>query len=194
MNQKELNEARTNPEFLSYLEKTQMDAIETENISALYEVLDSLLVLDITDNNRVDLVYNHILKIAFEKIEQLLKDEHKLSLDGDELYYTRAFYELAIEKWSTADIKGAKELFFVLSGIVSDDRLSDALDVHVIACAKGISLDSFYEQKVDIANIVDDEKHGYFIINFQFDTKEYLETNKEILQKEYDNLKHLLEI
>ena len=49
MTNEELNEARTNPEFINYLEKTKEDAIKSKNISALYEVLDSLLILDFLD-------------------------------------------------------------------------------------------------------------------------------------------------
>ena len=113
MTQEELNQARTNPEFLKYLQETQDDAIKTKNISALYEVLDSLLILDLTEEDRVNLVYNQILEIAFEKIEEALKAEKRLGIEGDELYYIRAFYELGIEKWSNEDCSGAKELFFI---------------------------------------------------------------------------------
>jgi len=60
MTSQQLNEARTNEQFLNYLLQTQTDAIETQNISALYEVLDSLLILDIEDYERIDLVYKGI--------------------------------------------------------------------------------------------------------------------------------------
>ena len=33
---------------------------------------------------------------------------------------------------------------------------------------------------------------GYFIINFRFDSQEFLNENKDILTTEYKNLKHLL--
>ena len=49
MTKEELNQARTNPEFINYLEETRIDAINTKNISALYEVLDSLLILDLDE-------------------------------------------------------------------------------------------------------------------------------------------------
>ena len=47
MNKAELHEARTNPDFLKYLELTRKDAIDLRNISAMYEVLDSYLILDL---------------------------------------------------------------------------------------------------------------------------------------------------
>ena len=192
MDQNDLQEARTNPEFLNYLAQTQKDALETENISALYEVLDTLLLLDLNEDNRIDNIYENILKIAFDNVEKLLNNDKKLTLEDDEFYYIRAFYEHAIEKWSHDNIKGTKELLFVLSGIVDDERLSDAFDTHIIACSKNMSLDEFYDKKVDVASEIEDEKHGYFIVNFQFDTKEYLRENKQILDKEYEELRHLL--
>jgi hypothetical protein len=193
MNQNELHEARTNPDFLKYLEQTQNDAIQTQDISALYEVLDSLLVLDLNDANRIDTVYENILKIAFDKVEEFLTNDKKLSLKDDELYYVRAFYEHAIEKWSRDNFTGAKELFYILVNIVDDTKLSNALDVHIYACANQLDMDTFYETYVDVENISQDEIYGYFILNFKFDTKEFLEQNKQTLKTQYDQLKHLLD-
>ena len=89
--------------------------------------------------------------------------------------------------------KGAKELFFILAGIVNNEILSNALDVHIITCAKDISIDEFYENSVNTTVSGSEDNHGYFIINFQFETKEFLEQNQEVLQNEYKNLKHLVE-
>jgi hypothetical protein len=46
MTQDELNEARTNPEFLGYLTKREEEVLSEKKITVLYEVLDSLLILD----------------------------------------------------------------------------------------------------------------------------------------------------
>lgn len=192
MTNEELHEARTNPDFLVYLEKTRDDAIKTENISALYEVLDSLLILDL-EEDKINSVYENILRISFDKIETIVNGGNKIGLEGDELYYVRSFYEHAIEKWSYNDLKGAKELFFVLSNILDDEFLCDALGVHLIACSKEYDLDSFYEEKVNLNNVPIHEKYGYFIVSFNFETKEFLEENSEILKTEYQNLKYLLD-
>ena len=50
MEKKELNEARTNPEFLDYLEDTRIKSMAEKNISAMYETLDSMLVLDLDED------------------------------------------------------------------------------------------------------------------------------------------------
>lgn len=192
MDKEQLQEARTNPEFLKYLEETRVDAIATKNISALYEVLDSFLVLDL-DEEKINAVYQHILQISFENVEKIVNENRKLELEGNDLFYVRAFYEHAVEKWSYENYKGAKELIFVLSNIVDDEILCSALQVHIIALSKEIDLDSFYESEVDLNASTEDEKYGYFITNFNYNKKEYLEKNKDTLKKEYENLKHLLE-
>ena len=191
MTNEELNQARTNPEFLEYLEKTRVDAIKTKNISALYEVLDSLLILDL-DEEKINDVYENILKISFENVETIVNKGQKLKLEGDEHFYIRSFYEHAIEKWSCEDIEGAKELFFVLSNIVDDQKLVDALNVHSIACSQNYNLDNFYDKMVDTNCCEVEEKYGYFIIHFNINTKEYLEENSTTLKVLHNNLKHLL--
>ena len=192
MTNEELNEARTNPDFINYLEKTKDDAIKTKNISALYEVLDSLLILDL-EQEKINVVYENILKISFENVEKIVNSGKKIVLENDELYYARSFYEHAIEKWSYNDVKGAKELFFVLSNIINDEFLCEALNVHLIACSKEFDLDKFYDEKVNTTAVPVEEKYGYFITSFNFETKEFLEQNGEILKTEYTNLKHLLD-
>jgi len=191
MEQSELNQARTNPEFLNFIEQQEAKAIEEESISELYQVLDTLLVLDL-DENRVHKVYQEILKVSFENIEDRLEEGTKLSLEGDDIFFLRSFYEHAIEKWSTGDFKGAKELFFILTQIVEDEKLMESFSIHMLTCAQEIDMDSFYENSV--AHIIEDndEKYGYFITRYTFDIKEYLEKNTTSLQEQYEQLKYLL--
>ncbi|MEA3498602.1 MAG: hypothetical protein U9R16_06030 [Campylobacterota bacterium] len=191
MTPEELNEARVNPEFLGFLEEKEAAALESKSISELYEVLDSLLILDL-DENRIHTVYGEILKVSFDKIEDRLKDEKKLSLDNDDIYFIRSFYEHAIEKWSCENYDGAKELFFILSQIVEDEKFVDAINIHLLATAQNKDMDSFYEKDVEHQNEVEEEKYGYFILDFKFDVKEYLDTNLDKVQEQYEKLKHLL--
>jgi hypothetical protein len=192
MDKAELQEARTNPDFLNYLEQTRLDAIESENISALYEVLDSMLILDL-DEEKINGIYESILKISFEKIEAIVNSGKKLSLSGDELLYIRSFYEHAIEKWSYNDFDGSKEFLFLLTQIIDDSKLIDAFNVHLIACSKEIDLDTFYDTNVQ-TNVEDTiEQYGYFIIHFNFDTNTYINENKAILDIEFEKLKHLMD-
>jgi len=191
MEPSELHEARTNPDFLECLQDLESKALESKNLSDLYQVLDSLLVLDI-DEERIHNVYQEILKSAFDGIEERLKEDKKLSLENDDLYYIRSFYEHAIEKWSMNNSKGAKELFFILTQICEDELLVEALNVHLIACSKENDMDTFYEENVLEEQSHSEDKYGYFILDFKFDKKEYLNKNVDLLQKEFEELSHLL--
>jgi len=191
MEAKELHEARTNPDFLECLQDLESKALESKNLSELYQVLDSLLVLDL-DEERVHNVYQEILKAAFEGIEERLKEDKKLSLDNDDLYFIRSFYEHAIEKWSMNNPNGAKELFFILTQICEDELLVEALNVHLIACSKQSDMDAFYEENVLEEQSHSDDKYGYFILDFTFDKKEYLNQHIDLLQEEFEALNHLL--
>ena len=192
MNQSELNEARSNPDFLEYLEKTRVDAISSKNIEALYEVLDTMLILDL-DESKINSIYEHILSISFDEVQIIIDDGKKLSLDNHELYLVRSFYEHAIEKWSNEQFAAAKELFFVLCNIIEDEILEKSLNVHLLALANSMSLDDFYEKKVDSSSVSSEEKYAYFIDAYNFNIDDYLEENKIKLEKEYASLKHLLD-
>lgn len=192
MEQKELHEARTNPEFLAYLEHRQKEVTEQNSISGLYEVLDTLLVLDL-DENRINKVYEQILKLSFDQIEQRLKENKKLSLENDDIYFIRSFYEHAVEKWSVDNFDGAKELFFILSQIIEDQKLVDSINIHLLSCAKNEDMDTFYDSKVDSSFEPEFEKYGYFIMGYNFDTDKYLKQYSKDLEEQFNRLKHLLD-
>lgn len=192
MDKEQLFQARTNPDFLKYLEEARVNSIKEENIALMYETLDSMLVLDL-EEEKINELYEQILKTSFEKVQSILDDGKKLDLKGDNLLYVRALFEHAIEKWSFDNFDGAKELFFILVNIVDDEVLQKALNVLSVVSSKKQSLDEFYESKVDLNKGLDDEVYGYFIVNFNFDEEKFLEENEATLKKEYENLKHLLE-
>jgi len=191
MDKEALFQARTNPDFLKYLEEARVNSMKAEDIGLMYETLDSMLVLDLDEEN-INKLYEQILKTSFGNVEKILNKHEKLNLEGDNLLYVRALYEHAIEKWSHDNFKGAKELIFVLANIVEDEFLEKVLNILIIFLSSEIQLDDFYDTRVDLEADIDDEKYGYFITNFRFNNQEFLDQNKNILEKEYKNLKHLL--
>lgn len=191
MNQEELQEARVNPDFLAYLQEKEDEVIASKSIAGLYEVLDTLLVLNL-DEERIHKVYQEILKVAFDSIEERLKDTSKLKLENDDIYFIRSFYEHAVEKWSVSNYDGAKELFFILTQIIEDKKLKDAMQVHLIATTNKKDMDTFYEDDVHHLDSVENERYGYFIHEFNFDVEQYLTKNSDILENQYNQLKHLL--
>lgn len=192
MDKSELNEARTNPEFLSYLEETREASIKSKNISLMYETLDSMLVLDL-DEDKINELYAAILETAFDSIEKIVNENKKLNLKEENLLYVRAFYEHAIEKWSMDNFDGAKELFFVLANIIDDELLEKALNIHLVALRDKISVDEFYETQVDFNTNSQHEEYGYFMVDFVFDSDEYLAKNQDFLKEEYSRLQYLLD-
>ena len=191
MDKEALFQARTNPDFLKYLEEARVNSMKAEDIGLMYETLDSMLVLDLDEEN-VNKLYEQILKTSFANVQKILEKHEKLNLEGDNLLYVRALYEHAIEKWSNENFDGAKDLIFVLSNIINDEILEKALNILLVFLSSKIQLDDFYDTRVDLEADVDDEKYGYFIMNFRFDNQEFLNENKDILATEYKNLKHLL--
>ena len=79
-----------------------------------------------------------------------------------------------------------------MANIVDDESLVKSLKILIVFLSSKIGLDDFYDTRVDLEADVDDEKYGYFITNFNFDNQEFLDENKDILETEYKNLKHLL--
>ncbi len=191
MTSEELFEARTNPDFLKYLEEARVNSIKSKNIALMYETLDSMLVLDL-DEEKINELYQEILKLSFLSVEKLLEKKEKLNFDEPNIFYIRALYEHAIEKWTNENLSGAKELLFVIANIITINNLKDAIDCMIIFLNKNVSFDEFYDGFIDLEVKSEDEKYGYFLMNFNFNTQDFLKDNQEILQNEYKNLQHLI--
>ena len=191
MTSQELHEARTNPDFLKYLEEATKNSIKSQNIELMYETLDSMLVLDL-DETKINSLNEEILKLSFLSVEKLLNKNEKLNFDNPNIFYIRALYEHAIEKWTNENIVGAKELLFVIANIIDDKILKNAIDCMIIFLNQDLNFDEFYDDFVDFEKENDDEKYGYFLINFNFNIDEFLNKNQNILEEEYKNLQHLI--
>ena len=192
MNKKELQEARTNPNFLKYLEETKNSAIQSKDISAMYDVLDSYLILDI-EKDKVNTIYQKILELSQEEIDKKMSQNKKLTLQDNELFYIRALYEFCIEKWSCDDFKGAQELLFILTQIVHDKIFVTSMNIHLIICSLKISLDNFHKKYVNLTLTNKNESYEYFTMHYKIDSAEFLKKNKNVLDNTYKNLKYLMD-
>lgn len=192
MNKNDLNEARTNPDFLIYLEAAMQNSIKNQNIEMMYEILDTMLVLDL-EEEKTNKIYEEILKVATLNLEEKLEKNELLKLENIDFLTIRAFYELAIEKWSNSDFELAKALFFTLSNSINDDFLKKNMEVLIVNLSKELDFEDFYEEFVDKDELESKEEYGYFITTFNFDVDDFLKNHQEFLQKEYENLKHLIE-
>lgn len=192
MNKNDLNEARTNPDFLIYLEAAMQNSIKNQNIEMMYEILDTMLVLDL-EEEKTNKIYEEILKVATSNLEEKLEKNELLKLENIDFLTIRAFYELAIEKWSNSDFELAKALFFTLANSINDDFLKKNMEVLIVNLSKELDFEDFYEEFVDKDELESKEEYGYFITTFNFDVDDFLKNHQEFLQKEYENLKHLIE-
>ncbi|MDD2974143.1 MAG: hypothetical protein PHZ10_03465 [Aliarcobacter cryaerophilus] len=192
MNKNDLNEARTNPDFLIYLEAAMQNSIKNQNIEMMYEILDTMLVLDL-EEEKTNKIYEEILKVATLNLEEKLEKNVLLELENIDFLTIRAFYELAIEKWSNSDFELAKALFFTLANSINDDFLKKNMEVLIVNLSKELDFEDFYEEFVDKDELESKEEYGYFITTFNFDVDDFLKNHQEFLQKEYENLKHLIE-
>jgi hypothetical protein len=192
MNKEDLEKARTNKDFLNYLKDREDEAIHSQNLELLYEVLDSLLILNL-DEERINKIYETILISAFSTLENRLSDDEKLDLFSDDIYLLRALYEHGVQKWSNDDFQGAKEIFFILSRLVLDKKFSRAVKVHLIACSKKMNMDDFNVNFIN-SKTSSHEVYGYFLTDFKIDTKNYIEENKDILGDILSELGHLLNL
>ncbi|MEM5558173.1 hypothetical protein AAHK07_06585 [Aliarcobacter cryaerophilus] len=192
MNKNDLNEARTNPDFLVYLEAAMQNSIKNQNIEMMYEILDTMLVLDL-EEEKTNKIYDEILKVASFNLEEKLEKNELLKLENIDFLTIRAFYELAIEKWSNSDFELAKALFFTLANSINDEFLKKNMEVLIVNLSKELDFEDFYEEFVDKDELESKEEYGYFITTFNFDVDDFLKNHQEFLQKEYENLKHLIE-
>ena len=173
MNKDDLNEARTNPDFLIYLEAAMQNSIKNQNIEMMYEILDTMLVLDL-EEEKTNKIYEEILKVATLNLEEKLEKNELLKLENIDFLTIRAFYELAIEKWSNSDFELAKALFFTLANSINDDFLKKNMEVLIVNLSKELDFEDFYEEFVDKDELESKEEYGYFITTFNFDVDDFL--------------------
>ena len=85
------------------LEAAMQNSIKNQNIEMMYEILDTMLVLDL-EEEKTNKIYDEILKVATLNLEEKLEKNELLKLENIDFLTIRAFYELAIEKLSLIHI------------------------------------------------------------------------------------------
>ena len=193
MTKEELNEARTNPNFLKYLDETLQYSIKEKDIQGLYQVLDSYLILDL-DKSKIDQIYKNILLVSQEKIQNKLYKSEILNLnEQNELFYIRAFYEYGIEKYSYNNLIKAQEIFFILIQLTNDNTFIQSLKIHLIVCELEISLEEFTKKYVKNKIETQDPIYGYFITEYIINKEEFINKHKTLLNKIDNKLNHLIQ-
>jgi len=183
-----LTRLKMDKKFLKELKTKKEEAIKNENIVDLYDILDTYLVLDL-DEEDIDLLYQKILEIAFDKLADILtKGKIFNFLKEEDKFIARAIYEHALERWDRADFKGANELFLILSYLIDDKKIQKGMFLALGATATKISLDDFIEKFVDKENLSED---SIFFDSLTKQADEFLQKNSDLINSELKKIEKL---
>ncbi|WP_200762461.1 hypothetical protein [Nitrosophilus alvini] len=188
MEDKNLAKLKIDKEFLKELEKKEEEALKSGKISLMYDVLDTLLALDM-EADRIDRLYSKILETAFDALAEYLTSFRHFDLSKEEeLYTVRAIYEHALERYDEGDFKGAKELFLILSLVTDDEDFKKAMLLHTAAAAASVDLNAFLQKFVDHSKL---DENSFFFTVFTEEAEDFMEKNRDAIEKELENLKKL---
>jgi len=188
MEDKNLAKLKIDKEFLKELERKEEEALQSGKISHMYDVLDTLLALDM-EAERIDRLYSKILETAFDALAEYLASFRHFDLSKEvDLYTVRAIYEHALERYDEGDFKGAKELFLILSLVVDDEEFKKAMLLHTAAAASSIDLNTFLQKFVDHSKL---DENSFFFTVFTKEAEDFMEKNRDTIEKELENLKKL---
>ncbi|BCD67742.1 hypothetical protein [Nitratiruptor sp. YY09-18] len=183
----DLEKLKNDKEFLDNLQKEKSEALKYKNIVKMYDVLDTMLALDLEDEE-IDTLYQNILEVAFDRLAQMLADAQKFDFAKDEdLYIARAIYEHAIERWDQRDFKGASELFLILSVLVPED-FQEAMLLPMAATAQKMELDDFIQKFVKKEEM---SEESIFLDKFTDNAKEFMQKSKDLIDQELKKVKKL---
>ena len=122
--------------------------------------------------------YANILELALERLTDALESARRLDMNEVEDFATvRALYEYAIEHYSAGKPIDAAALFEIISGLTTDEALSEAMHVHMAAAKAGMNLDDFINKVADIE--ATQEAGSFYVCAFQDAARELLENGKE---------------
>jgi len=189
---KDLQNSKINIQSIEDLELLAKEAKAAQSVQKAYEVLDASLALE-QKSETIDSLFSEILQISFDDLTQKLVDGEKFTIGSDEdLARLRAIYEHGIEKYSNGDYRGAKEIFLILFYMFEGSSLEEALKVHIVAAAKRINFDQFFENYIDTHMVeTDKSRYAHFIQHFCINVEQFLEANSKILQKALSEIESL---
>lgn len=191
MSPEELQAIKQNTEWMSQLQAREEEALQTGNLTALYEVLDAALLLEWSDE-RINTLYGAILGGAFDLLAQKLNDAEPLIFEeASETAALRAIYEHGIERYSNRDFKGAKEIFLVLHFVSDHPLVRDAMLPHIAAAAAKLDLDAFIERYAQTEMTHEDERLGYFLVAFKPEIETFMQANRQLLERTLEELETL---
>lgn len=155
-----------------------LKGVQDADIASLY-ILEKD-AQELFDEDTLHGFYTNILDLALENLTNTLEAHRVMNMQNVQDYATlRALYEYAIEHYSAGSAFDASALFEVLSGISNDTEFSQALKLHTLASAKGLSLDNFLDKIADIDKT--EESGTFYISHFTKEAQKLLNDSPEKL-------------
>jgi hypothetical protein len=192
MIEQDLQNLKNDPQFIQNLEELSKEAKEQNSVEKAYQVLDASLLLE-EENEIIDSLYVEILQIAFDDLAQKLAQGEKFDeTKSEDLARMRAIYEHGIEKYSSNDFTGAKEIFLILLYMFTNESVKEAMGMHIVCAVNEVDFEDFFENYCDAKAISEDvSDFAHFITHFSPEGKEYLKQNGKVLEDALEELESL---
>jgi hypothetical protein len=174
----EILNLQNDPVFLNELQKLESDGIQKSDLIALYDVLDTILLFEREESEKVNKIYEEILKIAFETLHKKLENRDIFSLDEvSEHLSLRALYEFGIDNFGKKNFEEAKEVFLALSMLSDNPEFRGAMQIHLVGVLKEMVFEEFVDQYIDLES----KNESYFLLYFKDSANEFLHENKNLI-------------
>ncbi len=134
------------------------------------------------DDERVEKLFQEILKETFEFINSKIENKESIDIDKEEeLLAVRAMFEYMLELWAEGAIDEAKAVGYDMLYLVEDKKLKEMFSMFVIGMLAGLSLDNFFDKYVDTTDVYRD----YFFTQFDDKIDDLVLKYQEQFKKEF---------
>jgi hypothetical protein len=152
--------------FLADMKKIEEEMYQNKSIEKGYMLLGTKMAIQASEDEIND-IFTFIVNQAFDVLADKLTRHEGFSINNpEELATARAIYEHGIQRYSENDIKGAKEIFLVLSHTLDDEDLKESMMIHACAVMAGHSFDDFIDNLADTSGIDEMNPTAFFIQDF----------------------------
>ncbi|EJF07748.1 hypothetical protein ThvES_00000870 [Thiovulum sp. ES] len=174
----EILNLQNDPVFLHELQRIEKEGVEKSDLIALYDVLDSVLLFEREESERVNKIYEEILKIAFQKLHDKLQNRDIFSLDEvSEHLSLRALYEFGIDNFGKKNFEEAKEVFLALSMLSDNPEFRGAMQIHLVGVLKKMVFEEFVDEYIDLES----KNDSYFLLYFKDSANGFLHENRNLI-------------
>ena len=161
-----VEELKKDEEFLANIKRLEIECKEEQSIAKGYQLLDAQLIIEAPEDE-INEIFTFIVNAAFDLLAEKLSTTTMFNMeDPEEIAAARAIYEHGIQRYSENDLKGAKEIFLILSHSIGKNSLKDAMLLHAAVVIAKVNFDDFIEKYVDVSKVEESDPLAFFIQTF----------------------------